>query len=213
MASDPEDLTLRDRLSVPGRRVGLAIAGTALFAIVAVALLRAGVVAIPEGTTDVARGLLEDYGYAALFAVFVIEGAMLLFFAPSESLVPAGVLVLADGAAEVALVIAVAVAGATVGQVALFLLARRGGREYLLEKRWFTVGEDRLDRFDAWFQRWGPLAVPASNTMLFTRGMLTIPAGLAEMDTRTFAVLSALGTLSFEVILAGLTIGAVNVLG
>jgi membrane protein DedA with SNARE-associated domain len=34
--------------------------------------------------------------------------------------------------------------------------------------------------------------------------MLTVPAGLAEMDDRTFVLLSALGTLSFESILAGL---------
>jgi len=213
MASDSGDALFGTRFSTPSRRVALAVAGTILFALVVLAIVRADLFSIPAGTTEIVRGLLQDYGLLALFAVFVIEGAMLLYFAPSESLVPAAVLVLTDSTLDVAVVIAVAVAGATLGQVALFLLAKRGGREYLLEKRWFNVGADRLDRFDAWFQRWGPLAVPASNTMLFTRGMLTIPAGLAEMDTRTFAVLSALGTLSFELILAALTLGVLNVLG
>lgn len=213
MASDSGDALLGTRVSLPGRRLALAVAGTLVFALVVLAIVRADLFSIPAGTTEIVRSLLQDYGLLALFAVFVIEGAMLLYFAPSESLVPAAVLVLADSPIDVAVVIAVAVAGATVGQVALFLLARRVGREYLLETRWFRVGEERLDRFDAWFQRWGPLAVPASNTMLFTRGMLTLPAGLAEMDARTFAVLSALGTLSFELILAGLTLGVLNVLG
>jgi membrane protein DedA with SNARE-associated domain len=40
--------------------------------------------------------------------------------------------------------------------------------------------------------------------------MLTIPAGLAEMDARTFVVLSALGTLSFELNLAAVTLGIVG---
>jgi membrane protein DedA with SNARE-associated domain len=34
--------------------------------------------------------------------------------------------------------------------------------------------------------------------------MVTVPAGLADMDDRRFVALSALGTLSFEAILAGL---------
>ncbi|MEF8774953.1 MAG: VTT domain-containing protein [Haloarculaceae archaeon] len=213
MASDSRDAILGRGLSLPSRRVGLAVVATVVFALVVIAIVRADLFTIPAGTTEIVRGLLTDYGLPALFVVFVIEGAMLLYFAPSESLTPAAVVVLTDSTLEVAIVIAVAVVGATVGQVALFLVARRAGREYLLETRWLRIGEQRLDRFDAWFGRWGPLAVPASNTMLFTRGMLTIPAGLAEMDARTFAALSALGTLAFETILAALTLGTLNVLG
>ena len=72
------------------------------------------------------------------------------------------------------------------------------------EKRWFRISPERLDRFDRWFDRWGPVAVPVSNALLFTRGMLTVPAGFAEMDDRQFVVYSAAGTLVFESILAAL---------
>jgi membrane protein DedA with SNARE-associated domain len=54
--------------------------------------------------------------------------------------------------------------------------------------------------------------VAVSNSLLFVRGMLTVPAGLAGMDTRRFVVLSALGTLSFQTILALLTIYASDLL-
>lgn len=163
-------------------------------------------------TSDFVAGLLGDYGFAALFFVFLLEGAMLLYFAPSESLVPFAVTFLATSTADLVLIIVIAVVGATIGQYALFLLAKRGGREYLLEKRWIRIDPDRLDRFDGWFERWGPIVVPVSNTLLFTRGMLTVPAGFAEMDDLEFILLSALGTLSFEVILAGLTLGALEFL-
>ncbi|MEF8841834.1 MAG: VTT domain-containing protein [Haloarculaceae archaeon] len=159
------------------------------------------------GDRELVRSLLDRYGMAALFAVLILEGAMLLYFAPSEALVPAGIALLAESGTEVAVVILVAVAGATAGQFLLFTFAKRGGREYLLEKPWFRVGEDRLDRFDRWFDRWGPLVVPVSNALLFTRGMLTVPAGLAEMDDGQFLVLSALGSLAFQTWLALVALG------
>ena len=148
-----------------------------------------------------AAHLLERYGFAALFVILILEGAMLLYFAPSEALVPAGILLLTDGSGDhlgIAAVVGVAVVGATVGQFVLFTVAKRAGREYLLAQSWFRISEERLERFDGWFERWGPIAVPVSNALLFTRGMLTVPAGLADMDDRTFVLLSALGTLIFQ---------------
>lgn len=213
MASDSRRARLLGRVPVGNRRLVLAVGATVLFALLVFVVLRSGLLSVPTEPTSQVRAVLEDYGLLALFAVFVVEGAMLLYFAPSESLVPAAVLVLGDAPADIAAIVAVAILGATTGQLALFALARRGGREYLLNTRWFHLSEAQLDRFDRWFDRWGPLAVPASNTMLFTRGMLTIPAGLSDMSARTFVLLSALGTLAFETILAALTVGALALLG
>lgn len=191
-------------------RVGYALLATGAVVVLVAAAVRNGIVTIPEGTTETATRLLDQYGLAALFGVFILEGAMLLYFAPSESLVPAAVLVLGNSTGEIAAVVGVAVVGATIGQTALFVLAKRSGREVLRERRWIAVSEDSLDRFERWFDRWGPVVVPVSNTLLFTRGMLTIPAGLAEMDTRHFVALSALGTLAFEGILAAVTLGVLG---
>jgi membrane protein DedA with SNARE-associated domain len=165
------------------------------------------------GNKELAKAWLDQYGLLALFFILVLEGAMLLYFAPSESLVPLGVTLLAESAtdyATIAAVILVAVVGATIGQYALFSLAKRGGREYLLEKRWFRVDEDQLDRFDGWFQRWGRIVVPVSNALLFTRGMVTVPAGFADMSDWEFVVLSALGTLIFQTWLAAAALYAVE---
>ncbi|WP_115864425.1 DedA family protein [Halorussus litoreus] len=176
--------------------------------LLAVGLVLAAVVGVGlffVGNQELARAWLDQYGLLALFLILILEGAMLLYFAPSESLVPIGVSLLADGPRDypaIAAVIGVAVVGATIGQYALFALAKRGGREYLLEKRWFRIDGDQLDRFDGWFQRWGRVVVPVSNALLFTRGMLTVPAGFAEMDDAEFVVLSAVGTLIFQAWLA-----------
>jgi membrane protein DedA with SNARE-associated domain len=179
-------------LVVAGTFFALAVAGGVLFVI---------------GDEEFAKELIDNYGIYALFFIFVLEGAMLLYFAPSEALVPfaIGALAKTPGGYDWGMIVAifaVAVTGATAGQTALFLLAQRGGREWLLEKPWFRIEEAKLDRFDRWFARYGRPAVPVSNALLFTRGMLTVPAGVAEMDVREFAALSAVGTVVFEAWLA-----------
>jgi membrane protein DedA with SNARE-associated domain len=162
---------------------------------------------------DLLRELLaSDFALLVLFCVFVLEGAMLMYFAPSELLVPGALALLGSSTDRLVAVLAVAVAGATVGQYALFVVAERIGRERLLESRWFRVSDERLNRFEGWFRRWGPYVVPASNAMLFTRGMLTVPAGLSGMDHRRFLALSALGTLLFESVLAGLYLAGIGLL-
>lgn len=156
--------------------------------------------------------LTSEWAYVVLFGVFVLEGAMLMYFVPSELLVPGSLALLGHGPDELLPLLGVAVLGATVGQVALFTVARRAGREYLLQNRWFRVSEGTLTRFDGWFDRWGGYAVAGSNAMLFTRGMLTVPAGLASMERKRFVALSALGTLVFESALAALYVFGVDVL-
>lgn len=167
-------------------------------------------------TTDLSafvEGLLMEYGYVALFAIFVLEGAMLLYFAPSESLVPGAIYFLTSHTPfEIAVVVGIAAAGATIGQTALFVLAKRGGRDRLFEHRWVRISEERLDRFDRWFDRWGTLSVVVSNALPFTRGMCTIPAGVARLETRRFVVGSVIGTLIFESALAVLTISTLQIL-
>ncbi len=203
---------VKDLLGLTRRRLAIALGLTLLAAVVVLVALDEGLVAVSVQASDVAAGILEDYGLGALFVLFVVEGLMLLYVAPSESLVPAALVVFGRDPVTVAAILGVAVVGATCGQVVLFLVARRAGREYVLEKGWLGVNESQLDRFDGWFDGWGPLAVPVSNTMLFVRGMVTVPAGLSDMDVRTFALLSALGTLCFEGVLAGLTLGVLGVL-
>ncbi|AGB32005.1 hypothetical protein C488_06003 [Natrinema pellirubrum DSM 15624] len=146
----------------------------------------------------------SKHGFVVLFGICVLEGAMLLRFMPSELVVPSALALIGSSVPTAVSIVALAVAGTTVGQLLLFGLVRRAGREYVLQKRWFPVTESRLERFDGWFDRWGAVAIAGSNTMLFVRGLLTVPAGLSEMDGRSFLVLSAVGSLSFQSILAAL---------
>lgn len=156
--------------------------------------------------------LTSEFGLVILLGLCLLEGAMMLRFMPSELVVPVALLFIGSAIPTVIAVVTIAVVGTTAGQALLFLVVRRGGREYVLEKGWLPISEDRLDRFDEWFDRWGLLAVPLSNTMLVVRGLCTFPAGLSTMRLRTFVVLSALGSLSFQTILAALYLAGEQIL-
>ncbi|ELZ29325.1 hypothetical protein C475_03874 [Halosimplex carlsbadense 2-9-1] len=196
------DSTRRSRLRGFAEDYGLIVVAGFFFL-----LAVAGAVLFVFGDEQFAQRIIDTYGLPVLLPIFVLEGAMLLYFAPSEALVPGAIEFLATEPSGyewpvIALIFVVATVGATLGQVALFQLAKRGGREWLLQKPWFRIDESKLDRFDRWFDRWGKWGVFVSNALILTRGMLTVPAGVAEIDTREFVALSAAGTVVFETWLA-----------
>lgn len=207
------DVAEEPRKADDGLRYVLAEYGPLAVAVGFAVLAVAGVALFLVGDESLARAFLDRYGVPALFAILVLEGAMLLYFAPSEALVPASIQLLAASTSDyatIATLVVVAAVGATVGQYALFTLAKRTGRDWLLARTWFRVSEERLARFEDWFDRWGRAAVPVSNALLFTRGMLTVPAGFAEMDDREFLALSFVGSVAFQAWLALAWLGVLS---
>lgn len=152
--------------------------------------------------TWIQAGLTSDIAFVFLFAIFILEGAMLLYVVPSELIVPASLLLMGDSYLNATLIILVAVVGATVGQVCLFAASRYLGRDKLLASRWVPISDDQMTKFEGWFDTYGQPAVPATNSLLLVRGTMTIPAGLSGMTYRRFGLLSAIGTLVFETALA-----------
>jgi membrane protein DedA with SNARE-associated domain len=207
------DVAEESRTDDDGLRYVLAEYGPLAVAVGFAVLAVAGIALFLVGDESLAREFLDNYGIPALFAILILEGAMLLYFAPSEALVPASIQLLAastDDLGTIAVLVLVAAAGATVGQYALFTLAKRTGRDWLLDRTWFRVSEDQLTRFEGWFDRWGRAAVPISNALLFTRGMLTVPAGFAEMSDREFVALSFVGSVVFQSWLALAWLGVLS---
>jgi membrane protein DedA with SNARE-associated domain len=150
--------------------------------------------------------LLNNYGFLLLFLIFIMEGAMLLYIAPSEGLVPAAIAVFGSELHIIVTIIFTAVIGATIGQYGLFYLSKNKGREYLLNHKWLKINEKHLNKSEGIFHKYGNGMVCFSNSFLFTRGMLTVPAGVSTMGDKKFILYSAIGTLLFETGLALLTL-------
>jgi membrane protein DedA with SNARE-associated domain len=91
-------------------------------------------------------------------------------------------------------------AGALVGWV----IGLYGGRP-LLERRggWFHLSPERLDRAEAWFDRWGNAGVLIGRLTPVVRSFVSIPAGTFEMPLVPYTLLTLVGSAVWAFAFAG----------
>jgi membrane protein DedA with SNARE-associated domain len=177
-----------------------------------------------HGITSAVTSAIGDYGLYAVFllmlvdAVFPAASELVMLYAgavavgafPGHDVTLFGERIDSTAWAYVAMALA-GVIGYTIGSVFGWAIGLLGGRP-LLERRgrWFHVTPERLDRAEAWFDRYGDAAVFLSRMVPVVRSFISIPAGIAEMPLARFTVLSFLGTLSwcFGFAGAGLALGS-----
>jgi membrane protein DedA with SNARE-associated domain len=177
-----------------------------------------------HGITDAVTSAVGDYGLYAVFGLMLIDavlpaasevvllyaGAVAVGAFPGHDVTLFGERIASTPWAYVAMALA-AVVGYTLGSVLGWAIGLLGGRP-LLERhgRWFHVTPGRLDRAEAWFDRYGDAAVFLSRMVPVVRSFISIPAGIAEMPLGRFTVLSFLGTLPwcFGLAGAGLALGS-----
>lgn len=150
------------------------------------------------GITATALELLSRYGYLALFLFLFLETSMLFPFVPSEVAVPFAAAVLVEDPLSFVLFVASGTAGATLGSYVLYwLFASLGFRALERYGRYVHVSEGRIDRGQELFHRYGESSVLWGRLLPVLRSLVSIPAGLAAMDSRKFVAYSAAGSLAF----------------
>jgi membrane protein DedA with SNARE-associated domain len=138
--------------------------------------------------------LVEEFGYPLLFVLVMSEAGGVPI--PGETSLIAAALLASEGKLQIVLVIALAAAGAIVGDNIGYLIGRKGGR-WLLERpgafsrrrrEVLTVGEP-------FFEAHGPKAVFFGRFVLGLRVWASWLAGATRMHWRSFVVWNALGGL------------------
>ncbi len=140
---------------------------------------------------DVSK-LVETFGYPLLFLVVMAESSGLPV--PGETgLITAAVLA-SQGKMEIGIVIAVAAAGAIVGDNIGYQIGRKGGR-WLLERpgRFQRQRRDVLVLGEPFFEKHGPKAVFFGRFILGLRVWASWLAGATKMRWRSFFLWNALG--------------------
>lgn len=173
--------------------------------------------------TDAVTGVIGDYGLYAVFLLMLVDAVL-----PAASelvMLYAGALATGALGETVTLFgepidstawgyVAMAASGTigyTVGSVLGWGIGIYGGRPYLERHgRWLHVTPAKLDRAEAWFERYGNAAVFFARIVPVVRSFISIPAGIAEMPLARYTVLSFLGTIPwcFGIAGAGLALGA-----
>jgi membrane protein DedA with SNARE-associated domain len=158
--------------------------------------------------TDAVTSAIGDYGLYAVFCLMLVDA---VFPAVSEVvMVYAGAV--ASGAfagqdvvlfgeeieqglpAYVAMALAGTI-GYTVGAIVGWAIGLYGGRPYLERHgRWLHLDRARLDRAEAWFERWENWAVFLGRLTPVVRSFVSIPAGVMEVPLVRYTVLTLAGS-------------------
>jgi membrane protein DedA with SNARE-associated domain len=143
-----------------------------------------------QAFTDFAK----HYGYFALFALLWIDTMGLPL--PSEiPLLYAGTLI-AKGDLNIVAAGLVSAAGALCGSLLAYVVSRKVGRAIVLRwGKYILITEDHLERSERWFERRGPAAVFICRMVPLARTLISIPAGIAEMEPVRFGVYTFAGSL------------------
>lgn len=155
-----------------------------------------------DALTEFARDAVTAAGYPGICGVMVLE--VVFPPIPSEVVLPLAGYEVAQGGLDFVPVTLVATLGSLLGAYVLYALGRFGGRPLVLRfGRVLRVGEADLDRADAWFGRWGDRVVLAGRMVPLARSIVSIPAGTMRMPLARFTVLTALGSLVWNLVLIG----------
>lgn len=154
--------------------------------------------------------LIDSYGYVGLFVGLAL-GNMAVPIGTEIILPVAGALTATGHLSNLWLTIAVALAGELTGGSAGYAIGRFGGIP-LIERygKYVHFTHGRLMAVHRFFERWGTFAVFLCRFLPVLRGVVAIPAGIAEMNLALFYLWTFAGSLIFctFLILLGNAFGA-----
>ena len=157
---------------------------------------------------DTFAALAPLWGYAFIFAFMAIESSFVPFpseivMLPAGFLAARGELTLHLPAADLALAIAVGVAGSLAGAYFNYFLSRWLGEPFLRRYgKWFFVKPEALDRAEEVFNRYGAVTTFVCRLIPVIRQLISIPAGLSGMPLGKFTLFTGLGAGIWTAILA-----------
>ncbi len=143
------------------------------------------------------------YAFVALMAFLETGAPPLSLVVPGEWAVLAGGLAANEGRIELLPLIAVTWCASVLGDNAGFLIGRRVGRDFLVRRghRFGMTGE-RMDKLDAFFERWGAPAVALGRLVPLVRPCGPFVAGTSTLGWRRFFAWDLLGNAAFAVTFA-----------
>jgi len=135
---------------------------------------------------------LETYGLVLLFGLVAVESAGIPV--PGETALIAASVLAASGRFNIVEVIAIAAAGAIVGDSTGYWIARKGGRKAIAK---IPIARDTLPRLlprgERFFERHGPKTVVIGRFVAGLRVTVAWLAGISHMPWGRFVVYNAIG--------------------
>lgn len=159
-----------------------------------------------ESTMNLLINFIEQVGYFGIFIGMFLESTMLPI--PSEIImIPAG-MAAAYGNMNLSLVIFIGVLGNVLGAIFSYYLAMFLGRLILLKiGKYFFIKPETIIKIEKFFKSHGNISVFIGRLIPGVRHFISLPAGVAKMNFKTFCFYTTLGSAIWTSVLAFLGFG------
>lgn len=149
---------------------------------------------------------IEQMGYGGIAMLMFVENVFPPI--PSELIMPLAGFNASRGEMSLVWVVVSGTVGSVAGAVLWYYLGwwlgcARLKRLAARHGRWMTVSPEDIDRSAAWFRRHCGKAVFIGRLVPAVRTLISVPAGVAEMQVGRFLLYSTLGTVVWTTFLAG----------
>ena len=153
---------------------------------------------------EIISGWIANYGYPSVFAAALLEN--LFPPIPSELVFPLIGFTAQTNDLGMAGAIGMAIVGAigsTVGAIIIYFIALKIGLPTItrIGKRYHLLSESDLKKTETWFVRHGELAVFLGRMAPGIRELISIPAGIAEMNIVRFTFFTFIGSCIWSIFL------------
>ena len=156
--------------------------------------------------------IMNEYGYMGVMFLIAIENIFPPI--PSEVILTFGGFMTTTSNMSIVGVVISATAGSVIGAIVLYIIGLQldVARLEKVVDRWgsiLRVTTDDVHKADTWFDKYGAWTVFFCRFIPLIRSLISIPAGMSNMNVGLFLLLTTLGTLIWNIVLVylGATVG------
>lgn len=155
---------------------------------------------------EVLSWYMDHITYWTVFLLMAVESTIIPF--PSELVIPPAAYKAANGEMNIVLIIIAGSLGAVTGSLINYFAAKFIGRKLLLKfvntrlANLMMVNQAGIEKSENYFLKNGKTSTLIGRLIPGVRHLISIPAGLANMNLRDFIIYTAIGATAWNVILA-----------
>ena len=153
-----------------------------------------------NNTVLVFKDFIYHYGYLSIIILMTLESASLPI--PSEVILPFTGLLVSKGILDFYIALIAALFGNLIGIFIDYYIGYYLGKDFIYKNlQVFHIKKESLDDFDIWFSKNGNIAMFFSRMIPVVRGLVSFPAGFAQISKKRFLFYSMTGSLIYDILL------------
>lgn len=151
--------------------------------------------------------IMNEFGYMGVMFLIALENIFPPI--PSEVILTFGGFMTTTTSLTIFNVVLSATAGSVIGAIVLYLIGLQLDVERLekIVDRWghiLRLKRSDIHKADAWFDKYGPWAVFLCRFIPLIRSLISIPAGMSNMNVGIFLIFTTIGTFIWNIVLVNL---------